>query len=1001
MKLSFGIVPRLTLVFVLFAALLLAGVSTLAYLSGQAGLQQATTSELLATAIEKHAALDKWVAERQANLGLVAADLHGDGLDAHLANAAPNSADARTAHDDALLALQPWVKAGIFRELLVIDPASGQVIASTNPAEEGKSKRDEPFFVKGLDGPFVQNPYFPADQTEPLMTISLPLTLVDGRRAEVLAGHLNLAELNTIVNRRTGIHQTDDAFLVNTSNLFVSQPRLVSDPAVLQRVIHTVAVDRCLTQTSGVVAADDYRGVPTLISYNWLLERQLCLIVKIDQAEAFAPVSAFGGTIILIALVSLVAASVLAIALARSVTQPVRQLVTSAELIGQGNLDYRIAMKAQDEVGQLAGAMNTMAASLAAKEKELRGYAVGLEKQVEERTFALRENEERYRTLAESAPEFIFIVNREMLIQYGNRFAANFLMTTPDQLVGKPLSQFFPSQTVEHFANSLQAVFASGESSTSESKIPTRSGDVWLETQLVPLAVQDGLVRTVMGIARDITERKQAVLRSNQLAAIVESSDDAIIGKTLEGIITSWNAGAERIYGYSEHEVVGQSIMRLVPPELQDDLQQILNRIGVGEKIDHYESWRLTKSGQRLRMSLSLSAMRDSDGQIQGVSAIERDITEQKRAEERIQESERRYRALFENMLNGLAYCQMVFENAQPVDFIYLDVNGRFDELTGLKDVVGKRVTKVIPGIRESNPELFEIYGRVASTGQPERFDSRLEGLGGRWLSVTVFSPAQGYFVALFENITERKRAEQALANQASELERSNKELEQFAYVASHDLQEPLRMVASYTQLLAKRYAGKLDSDADEFIGFAVDGATRMQNLINDLLAYSRVNRKGKPFEPTDCFVVLGHALVNLRMSIEESRAIVTNGDLPTVPADATQLVQLFQNLIGNAIKFRGELPPHVHITAADNGKEWKFTVRDNGIGFDPQYAERIFVIFQRLHSQREYSGTGIGLSICKRIVERHGGRIWAESEPGQGATFYFTIPKESAQEKN
>ncbi len=246
---------------------------------------------------------------------------------------------------------------------------------------------------------------------------------------------------------------------------------------------------------------------------------------------------------------------------------------------------------------------------------------------------------------------------------------------------------------------------------------------------------------------------------------------------------------------------------------------------------------------------------------------------------------------------------------------------------------------------------------------------------------------------ALKAEIQERKRIEEELRQRTEELARSNADLEQFAYVASHDIQEPLRMVSGFTQLLARRYKGRLDRSADKFIDYIVDGAIRMRRMVEDLLSYSRIGTHGRPLEPTDCEAVLDQVLTNLKVAIEQNNAVMTHDPLPTVMADISQMVQLFQNLISNSIRYRGAETPRIHISAERKKDDWVFSVRDNGRGIAPEFFRRLFQLFQREHPEREYSGTGIGLAICKRIVERHGGRIWAESEVGKGSIFYFTIP--------
>ena len=294
-------------------------------------------------------------------------------------------------------------------------------------------------------------------------------------------------------------------------------------------------------------------------------------------------------------------------------------------------------------------------------------------------------------------------------------------------------------------------------------------------------------------------------------------------------------------------------------------------------------------------------------------------------------------------------------------------------------------------------------WGRPEKNGRCEAEGWRVRKDGSRFLAnvvITALRDERGRlrgFGKITRDVSERLKFEGQLNRTMEELKRSNDELEQFAYVASHDLQEPLRMVASFMQLLAQRYKGRLDSDADEFIAFAIDGCNRMQALIQDLLSYSRAGANGEELREISCETHC-QALANLRATIEESGAIVTHDSLPDLTTAETQLVQVFQNLVGNAIKYRSAESPRVHVSATDGGNEWVFAVRDNGLGIEPQYFERIFVLFQRLHGQKEFEGTGIGLAMCKKIVDRLGGRIWVESQPKQGSTFYFALPAGDGQ---
>src|ERR1700730_5594091 len=375
-------------------------------------------------------------------------------------------------------------------------------------------------------------------------------------------------------------------------------------------------------------------------------------------------------------------------------------------------------------------------------------------------------------------------------------------------------------------------------------------------------------------------------------------------------------------------------------------------------------------------------------------TAPSRNLSKRKAAEKHLVQMEGQYRGLLEAAPDA-----MVVVN-QGGEILLLNVQAEKQFGYPRDELIGQKVKNIIPeGFAE---RLIADDLRSAEDPTAQQIGTGIEITGRRKdgsefpieLMLSPLASTEGILVtAAIRDIAARKKAEAHLLQKMEELNRSNEELGQFAYIASHDLQEPLRMVASYTQLLSRRYKGKLDSNADDYIAFAVDGANRMQRLIQDLLALSRIGTKGKDPRDISSEEALQQALINLRGAIEESGALVTHGPLPTVMADEGQLIQLFQNLVGNAIKYQNPGVPRVHIAAAKNGsKKWMFSVQDNGLGIDPQYFERIFGMFQRLHKREEFAGTGVGLAICKKIVERHGGSISVESQPGHGSTFRFAF---------
>jgi PAS domain S-box-containing protein len=605
-----------------------------------------------------------------------------------------------------------------------------------------------------------------------------------------------------------------------------------------------------------------------------------------------------------------------------------------------------------------------------------------------------RKTEARFRALMESAPDALVISNSDGLIELTNVQAERLFGYTRAEMVGQPVDMLIPRDLQEGYRLESQEFFR-GEAQRSigaglDLRARRKDGsEVPVEISFSPLEGSDGTSMTAA--IRDITERKKSEAR---FRALLEAVPDAIVITGPDGRIQFVNEQTERLYGYPRAELLGQPSAMLAPEHIRDERVLYRDRLFAGVACpvspdSTPASLGLRKDGSEFPSEFSFSPLETSEGQVY-LFAI-RDISERQKAE-------KRFRALLESapdamvMVNGEGAIQMVnLETEKLFGYSRTELVGKSVDILVPPSLHGshaehRRLFFENPTRRDMGANLDLLALRKDGTQFPVEISlSPLDGPDG--ISVT----------AAIRDITERRAAARQLAEKNAELHQSNEALEQFAHIASHDLQEPLRMVASYTQLLSRRYKGRLDAEADEFIAFAVDGTQRMKRLIEDLLLYSRAGKGAPPVVEFDANGSLGEALHNLRAAIEESGAEVTAGPLPRLAAVESQLVQLLQNLIGNAIKYRGDRVPRIHVSAAQSGqddhREWVFSVADNGIGIDPRYFDRIFQIFQRLHGRGEYEGTGIGLAICKRILQQQGGRIWLESEPGVGSVFHFSLP--------
>jgi PAS domain S-box-containing protein len=611
----------------------------------------------------------------------------------------------------------------------------------------------------------------------------------------------------------------------------------------------------------------------------------------------------------------------------------------------------------------------------------------------------LHENTEwraKYRGLLDDSPDAMVVVNSSGEIVLLNDQAEKRFGYLRNELPGQKVEEIIPQGLAERLiAEAMSQQTCNGIELNGRRKDGT---EFPIEIVLNPLETAEGIL--VTPAIREITDRKTAEKHLAQVEAkyrgLLEAAPDAMVVVNASGEIALLNVQAEKQFGYRRDELLGQQVKNIIPDGFAERLvadgtrtaaEALAQQIGTGIELNGRR-----KDGSTFPIEIMLSPLESAEGIL--VTAAIRDITERKRVEDSLRNSEERFRL----MASGIKdYANVMLDP----DGLVVSWNEGAERIKGYRaeEIIGQPFSRFYPAEDIHNGKPVRELALAAERGSFEDEGWRVRKDGTRFLANVVITALRDQngrlrgFGKITRDITELKESEQHLGKTMAELKRSNDDLELFAYVASHDLQEPLRMVASYTQLLARRYKGRLDSDADEFIAYAVDGCNRMQELIQDLLSYSRVGANTDAMRQTSCEDALARAVKNLQATIEASKAIVEHDPLPVIDTDGTRLAQVFQNLIGNAIKYRGAELPQIHISARQAGREWIFSVRDNGMGIESQYFDRLFVIFQRLHGQKEYQGTGIGLAMCKKILDRLGGRIWVESQVTKGSTFYFALP--------
>ena len=935
---------RLTLLFFILSVIPLGVVEYLAFVNGRGAIENNTFTRLREINILKEAELDRWI-EGNTNIlrALSRRPLVWE-FSKQIMFEASSLAEIQAArqsliHDHLIPSLE--IEGG-FEDLYILNPEDGMIILSTDGISDGKFRENEAFFVEGLVDTYIQNVSFSISRAEPVMRISTPVIDRDGELIAVLAGHVDFSEISEIMESGRGFSASEETYLVNKFNFFVTESRFEEGYA-LQKATYTEGVSECLMGNEGAALYDDYRGVPIIGIYKWLPERELCILTKEDQAEAFAPIVTLRNEIIGAGAVIAVIAGAVGLLVTRTITGPIQKLVVGTEEIGQGNLGYQIKVDAKDEIGQLANAFNNMTTNLLQSMGEV-AHGQSLLEALGQAALAVqraRTSLEVHETVGIELEKLGYhsialdLVNRGESLSISHVSFASDVITGLKKLTGlSPIGYTFPIELRAEY----KRIIESGET-------------VYF---------------------------------------------DEVHEKIAEALPRGFRHLTGRIAGIFSIE---QSIV--APLYLLGEAHGLL--VVTGKDLKEADVPAVSAFANQTAIALENARLHQEE--IAWAAKLEQRV-EERSAE--LMQSEERFRSAFDLAAIGRAL-------ATP-DGRFQMVNNVLCEITGYtrEELLTKTWPEIThPNYLEASIKSIEqlLKGQIPSY-QMEQQALHKDG-HGIWINLNIVLARDAHgnpllLISDIEDISVRKETEekirilneeleQRVLSRTEDLEAAVKELEAFSYSVSHDLRAPLRAMDGFARILNEDFSTRLPEEGQRYLGKVRESAQKMETLIDDLLAFSRLGRRAIKEQNVKPTPIVHQALKELQADLVDRDVKFTIGELCECQSDPVMLRQVFVNLLQNAIKFTRDREPaliEVGCRSENNRKGVSlYFVKDNGVGFDMRYVDKLFGVFQRLHRSEDYEGTGVGLATVQRIIQRHGGRIWAEAEVDKGATFYFTLP--------